>query len=85
MSRFKHGDLVLNKWAGEQNPIRVSVFIKSGKEHTYCVALDEGGKFTEVKYYTSDIEKQTDKFVKVGHTDAYQILKTDLLEAREGV
>jgi len=83
MSRFKHGDLVLNKWAGESNPIRVSVFIKSGKEHTYCVAIDESGKFIEVRYYTSDIEKQTDKFVNVGRTDAYDILKADLIKAKE--
>lgn len=81
MSRFKHGDLVLNKWAGKDNPIRVSVFIRSGKEHTYCVALDGAGKFTEVRYYTSDIEKQIDKFVKIGRTDAYALLKADLLKA----
>ena len=81
MSRFKHGDLVLNKWASKENPIRVSVFIKSGTEYTYCVALDGAGKFTEVRYYTSDIKNQTDKFVNVGHTEAYALLKADLIKA----
>ena len=82
MSRFKQGDLVLNKWAGPNNPIKVSVFIKSGKTHTRCLALDRADKFFEVTYYTSDIEKQTDMFVNLGQTAAYALLKSELIKAR---
>ena len=82
MSRFKQGDLVLNKWAGPNNPIKISVCIKSGKTYTRCLALDGADKFFEVTYYTSDMEKQKYMFVNLGQTAACALFKSEIIKAR---
>lgn len=60
MSRFKVGDVILNKWASERNPIRKGIYIGGG----YLVNL-KYGRFH--KYTLVDLEEDTEHFVVIGN------------------
>lgn len=60
MSRFKIGDIIVNKWASERNPCRKGLYIGGG----YLVQF-YSGKFH--KYTLVELEKDTEHFVVIGH------------------
>lgn len=82
MERYKRGDIILNKYAGPRNPLRCFVYLGSNSQHTQGIEL-LNGRLAKADYYTKDVKQNPDKFVVVGHTDAFDVLKRDLKTALE--
>lgn len=86
MAKFKLGDLVLNRWASDSNPTRVFCYIKNRGKYTDVVALDDKGKLAMQKYYSSSLNETKDgedAYMKIGRTNAFDVLKHDIETARE--
>lgn len=86
MAKFKLGDLVLNKWAGDLNPTKVFCYIKYSGKYSDVVSIDDEGKLIKQQYYSSSFNEVRDgeeMYVKVGHTNAFDVLKNDIKAARD--
>ena len=83
MGRFKCGDLVLNKWAGKSNPLKVCVYLKQSGEYALMLYVDSLGKLESVNAYKGNVENDAEHYVIVGHTDAFDLLASDILKERE--
>ena len=83
MGRFKCGDLVLNKWAGKGNPLRVCVYLKQSGKYALVLYVDLFGKLESVNAYKGNIENDAEHYVLVGHTDAFDLLIADIINERE--
>ena len=59
MSRFKVGDIIINKWASDRNPLRKSMYIGFG----FVIAYYQG-HFHKTKFI--DMEKDTKHFIVIG-------------------
>lgn len=80
MGRFRRGDLILNKWAGERNPTRVSMFVGSNGKTVTVIDVVRGTLGKGV-YYSRDLMNDTEHFIKIGHSDAFEVMKRDILAA----
>ena len=60
MSRFKVGDIIINKWASDRNPLRKSMYIGFG----FVIAYYQGRSH---KTTFIDMEKDTEHFIVIGH------------------
>lgn len=60
MSRFKVGDIIINKWASDRNPLRKSMYIGFG----FVIAYYQGS-FHKATFI--DMEKDTEHFIVIGH------------------
>lgn len=60
MSRFKVGDIIINKWASDRNPLRKSMYIGFG----FVIAYYQGHFY---KTTFIDMEKDTEHFIVIGH------------------
>ena len=74
---MKCGDIVLNHWAGESNPIRYFIFIKDNGKYSKVIRFD-GERLSTGSYYSCDLK--TDKFEVVGHFPLVETIKSVLLE-----
>lgn len=75
------GDIIFNGWAGEENPIRYSVFVEYSGKYAKCVALSGRGRALGwVRYYASDFRNNPDsKFEVVGHLPIKETITEALL------
>lgn len=78
---MKIGSIVLNKWAGENNPIRY--FIYTGMTAKYAngiVCVD--GQLRKTQFYKHDF-LNSGMFEEVGYCNTFDIMKQDLRRAHE--
>ena len=74
---MKIGDVILNLYASETNPVRMSVLTYMGVEK--CNTLyPYKGKIRKSQYYTKDFIHDSEHFKVVGHIDLYKLLKDEL-------
>lgn len=74
---MKCGDIVLNHWAGESNPIRYFIFIKSNGKYSKVIRFN-GERLSTGSYYSRDLK--TDEFEVVGHIPLKETIKSELLK-----
>lgn len=84
--KLKKGDIVLNRWAGESNPTKV--FIYTGTSGKYINGIDMvGGRLSKTQHYKRSLDEPfydgEPAYVKVGHTEAFEIMKKDLRTFQE--
>lgn len=83
--KLKKGDIILNRWAGT---VGVAYFIYTSTSGRYINGLQLwNGRISKCQYYKSslgeDFPDGQPAYVKVGHTDAFNVMKRDLLENGE--
>lgn len=83
--KLKKGDIILNRWAGANEG---ACFIYTGTAGRYVNGIQlSGGRLSKVQYYKSDMDKGFGDgqpvFKKLGHTDAYDIMKRELNQYQE--
>lgn len=71
------GDIILNKWASEDNPSRIAIITGHNNRYVNYV-FPYKGKIKKGMYYLDDYRKDKEHFVKIGHIDLSKIL-TDLI------
>ena len=76
------GDIVLNRWASEDNPVRISVITHIGKEFTQCLHECKGN-LCKSRLYTYDLKHDKEHFEIIGHID-YEKPIRDLLKKLKG-
>ena len=60
------GDIVLNRWAGYNNPARIFIVEHIGKEMTK-VRYEVDGNLRSGNYYTKDLKEDKEHFVVIGN------------------
>lgn len=83
--RPKKGDIILNRWAGTKEG---AYFIYTGTSGRYLNGMQLGnGRLTKTQYYVSGIDETlpdgNPAFEIVGHTNAYDVMKNDLVQQQE--
>ena len=79
--KFKQGDIIRNRWAGEENPTRFFVIWKIYGKRASVIELINGRLYFEWYSYNNVYELFHDgqpAFVKVGQTRAFELMKQDL-------
>ena len=76
------GDIVLNRWASEENPVRVSIITHIGKEFTQCL-YECKGNLCKSRFYTHELKKDKEHFEIIGHLDFEKPIK-DMLKKLKG-
>ncbi|MBL1228169.1 hypothetical protein IW492_02845 [Enterococcus sp. BWB1-3] len=81
-SKFKKGDIVLNRWAGHPS---VGYFIYLGVSGKYIKGLELDhwtNRIKECEYYKHSLQELfhdgEPAFIVVGHTSAFDVMKNDL-------
>lgn len=81
MTKFKQGDVIRNRWAGENNPTRYFIVWKIYGKKVSIIELRNNKLNFEKDSYTDVYELFHDgepAFVKVGHTGAFELMREDL-------
>ena len=81
MSKFKRGDILRNRWAGEKNPTRFFIVWKTYGKKVSVIELINNKLNFEKDSYTDVYELFHDgepAFVKIGHTRAFELMREDL-------
>ena len=82
---FKTGDIILNQWANEQNPIRYSLVYKKSGKYVYCWYIESKNRISQCRYYAQDLKNNADgMFSVVGHCDFFVKIRESLEAAIEG-
>lgn len=76
------GDIVLNRWASEDNPVRVCIITHIGKEFTQCL-YESKGNLCKCRFYTRELKNDREHFEIIGHLDYEKPIK-DLLKKLKG-
>ena len=71
---MKIGDVLLNLYASESNPIRVSVVTYIGPEKSNTI-YPYKGKIHQSRYYTRDLKNDTEHFKVIGHISLLNLLE----------
>lgn len=71
------GDIILNHWAGEKNPVRISIVTHIGKKHTQ-VLYEHNGNLVKGEYYTSDLKNDREHFEIIDRFDYEKQIKDKL-------
>ena len=74
---MKIGDVILNLYASESNPIRVSVVTYIGPEKSNTI-YPYKGKIHQSRYYTRDLKNDTEHFKVIGHISLLNLLEDAL-------
>lgn len=74
------GDIILNKWASEDNPSRI-VIITGHNNHSVNFVFPYKGKVEKGMYYLQDYRTDKEHFIKIGHVDLAEILTNTINEA----
>ena len=81
---FKTGDIILNKWASADNPIRYSMVFKKVGKYTYCWYIETKNRIGQCRYYTDHLKRNEDgMFSVVGHCDFFVEIRNCLEKAKE--
>ena len=75
------GDIILNRWASEDNPKRYSVFLRWQGNEAVCVALVNGSMRT-VRWDKHAVQHDG-KYEVVGHIPILKILREGLNGAKQ--
>lgn len=75
------GDIILNKWASENNPSRI-VIITGHNNRFVNFVFPYNGKVEKGMYYLQDFKTDKEHFIKIGHIDLAEII-TDLINKAE--
>ena len=81
MTKFRQGDIIRNRWAGENNPIRHFIVWKIYGKKVGVIELRNNKLNFEKDSYTDVYELFHDgepAFVKVGQTKAFELMRQDL-------
>lgn len=78
---MRKGDIVLNKWAGQLNPCRISIITSVGKKHT-DVLYEKNGNLTKGQFYTQDLKTDKEHFVIIDHLDYEKVIRDKLRELK---
>lgn len=66
--KLECGDIVKNGWAGDNNPGRVFIFVKTEGRYVKVLNMESDGKLHWGRYYATDIRDNPEgKFTVVGH------------------
>lgn len=76
------GDIVLNHWASDENPVRVSIITHIGKEFTQCL-YEHNGNLVKCRYYTNELKRDIEHFEIIGHLDYEKPIK-EMLKKLKG-
>ena len=76
------GDIVLNRWASEENPVRISIITHIGKEFTQCL-YEYKGNLCKSRFYTNELKRDKEHFEIIGHLDYEKPIK-DMLKKLKG-
>ena len=76
------GDIVLNRWASEENPVRISIITHIGKEFTQCL-YEYNGNLCKSRFYTNELKRDKEHFEIIGHLDYEKPIK-DMLKKLKG-
>lgn len=74
---MKIGDVILNLYASESNPIRVSVVTYIGPEKSNTI-YPYKGRIHQSRYYTRDLKNDTAHFKVIGHISLLNLLEDAL-------
>jgi len=81
MVAMKIGTIILNKWAGDNNPIRYFIYTGiSGKYANGIVCV--GGQLKKTQFYKHDF-LNSGMFEAVGYCNAFDIMKQALMNKEE--
>ena len=76
---FKTGDIILNQWASEQNPIRYSMVYKKSGKYVYCWYIESKNRISQCRYFAQDLKNNADgMFSVVGHCDFFVKIRESL-------
>ena len=85
----KVGDILLNEWASEDNPVRISLVLKKVGQYVFCWYINDNGKekrLSQCRYYASHIKENKDnKYHIIGHCDFITQIREALQKAKEMV
>lgn len=80
--KLKKGDIILNRWAGENNPTKVFIYTGSSGRYVNGVQF-MNGRLSKTQYYKHSLDEPfhdgEPAFIKVGHTETYEVMKNDLM------
>lgn len=79
---MKKGDIILNKWASENNPCRISIITYIGKVHTN-VLYEKNGALIKSQYFTQDLKTDKEHFVVIDHLDYEKVIRDRFKAVRE--
>ena len=80
---FKTGDIILNKLASVDNPIRYSMVFKKVGKYTYCWYIEGKSKIGQCRYYTDNLKRNEESmFSVVGHCDFFVEIRNCLEKAK---
>lgn len=81
----KRGDIILNKWAGENNPIRHFIYTHTSGKYAYGIYL-HGNRLSKGMYEKNFLEKKlpdgTAAYEVVGYSGAFDRMKNDIREVQ---
>lgn len=80
---MKKGDIVLNKWAGKDNPCRIFIITYIGKTHTN-VLYEQKGAVKKAQYFTRDLKTDKEHYEILGHLDYEKVIRDKLSELKRG-
>ena len=73
--RFKQGDIIRNGWKTDNDPFRCFIYLN--KSGYLCNVINFGKEMRISQFRYTDLENDT-HFTKVGHTNAFEMMKWDL-------
>ena len=75
------GDIYLDKKGRQDDPSRVFIITSYNKNFVYG-KFEENGKLDRIYFLPSEIEKNPEQFVKIGHLDCDKIIADKLAELK---
>lgn len=83
--RFRRGDIILNKWAGDNNPIKVFVYLGASGKYGKAWAVVDGTLREHTTCEPRAMNADTEHYILLGHTEAFSVARDDILREREKV
>lgn len=85
-NKFRKGDIIHNRYAGHPSN-KYFIYLGISGRNVNGLVLQEGKGIKKCQYYKSDMNKMLNgepAFQVVGHTNAFDVMKQDLLRFIEG-
>ena len=79
---MRKGDIVLNRWASDDNPVRVVIITHIGKEFTECL-YEYNGNLGKSRLYTHELKQDKEHYEIIGHLNYEKPIK-DMLKKLKG-
>ena len=84
---YKVGDILLNEWASEDNPARISLIYKKAGRYVFCWYLNDstnGRRLDTCRFYANELKENKDnKYHIIGHCDYIARIREALTQAKQ--